>query len=187
MKSLCLVLTLLALGMVSSAASAQKLFHPHSHANAQPGKEQFVFSAEDKGVERPVAIPDEVKPILARDEYVQSLLEQKRLMVQKLPAAWFSAALVHLGGHNEESLVVMGVGPVMGADGTTFWVFCPTERGWTQALKVSTHTLVVKDLKTRGVRELEAQSATAAEVFRVSYRYDGLEYKSYKEVSEPIR
>lgn len=186
MKSLHLVLTFLALGPVCSVASAQRLLHPRSHT--QPAPEQYVFNAEDKGVQRPAGLPDDLKPILAKDEYVQSLLDGAKLPVQKLPVAWFSVASVHLGGNKDYDLVVVGEGPVRGADGTTFWVFCPTERGWTQTLKVSTHTLLVKDLRTRGLREIEAQSAASGgAVFNVSYRFDGEQYRSYKEVSEAIK
>jgi len=149
--------------------------------------QELVFSPDDPAAGQPAAIPDEVRQILASDEYVRSLLEEKKLTAQKLPAAWFSASRVHLGGKYEDDLLVMGAGPVMGANATTFWIFCPTPHGYTQALKVSTHTLVVKDARWKGAKELEAQSATSAEVFRVSYRYDGLEYKSYKEASEPLR
>jgi hypothetical protein len=187
MKSLRLFLTIVAVGPACAAGSAQMLLHVRSHTHAEPAKEQLVFSAEDKGVRQPVAIPDDVRMVLAKDEYVGSLLEQKKLTAQKLPAAWFSAAQVHLGGHHEEDLVVMGEGPVMGADGTTFWVFAPGRSGYQLALKVATHTLVVKDERTQGLRELEARSAPAAEVFRVSYRYDGVQYKSYKEVSEAVK
>ena len=186
MKSLRLVLTILALGSTCVAGSAQKkLLHLHSRTPA--AGEQLVFRAEDQGVQVPVGLPEDLKPVLARDEYVQSLLEEKKLSVQQLPVTWFSVASVHLGGHKDYDLVVVGQGPVRGANVTTFWVFCPAEGGWQQALKVSTHTLLLKDAHTRGLREIDAESASAAEVFRVSYRYDGLQYKSYKEVSEPIK
>ena len=188
MKSPHVCLTFLALGSICGAAGAQmKLLHLSSHKHTDAAKEQAVFSAEEKGVERPVGLPDDVRLVLARDEYVGNLLEQKKLSAQKLPEAWFSAAQVHLGSHHEDDLVVMGAGPVMGADGTTFWVFTPAQSGYRLALKVSTHTLLVKEDRTAGVKELEAQSATSSEVFRVLFRYDGLQYKSYKEVSEPIK
>jgi len=186
MKSLHLVLTILALGPICSVGTAQKkLLHLHSHT--QPAKEQVVFSAEDQGVQEPIGLPEDLKPVLAKDEYVQSLLDEKKLTVQKLPVNWFSVAGVHLGGHKDYDLVVVGQGPLRGANATTFWVFCPTTGGWQQALKVSTHTLLLKDAHTRGLREIEAESASAAEVFRVMFRYDGLQYKSYKTVSEPIK
>lgn len=134
-----------------------------------------------------MALPDEVKPILAADEYVHNLLEGNKLTAQKLPAAWFSSSRVHLGGKSEEDLVVMGQPPIKAADGTTFWIFCPTPRGYQLALKVSTHTLAVKDTRWKGTREIEATTASTADVFSVSYRFDGREFRSYKEVSEPIR
>jgi hypothetical protein len=163
------------------SATAQKKHHAH------PAQEQLAFSADDQAVKEPVAIPDTVKPILAKDDYVQRLLEDKRLTPDKLPAAWFSAALVRLTGQRQNDLVVVGEGPIRGADGTTFWIFCPTPHGYAQALKISAHTLVVKDLKTKGAREMEAQSPSAGDVFSVSYRFDGQQYRSYKEVSEPIK
>ena len=187
MKPLYVVSTIVAFGLVSSAAGAQNLLHLRSRSHAEPSKEQAVFTAEDNGVHEPVAIPDEIKMVLAKDEYVANLLDQKKLTAQKLPAAWFSAAEVHLAGHKEDDLIVMGEGPVRGADGTTFWVFCATPHGYVQALKVSTHTLLVKDLRTKGAKEIEAQTASASEVFSVAYRFDGLQYRSYRELSEPIR
>lgn len=176
-----LVLVACALGVACGSASAQKKHHLH------PAQDQLAFSADDPGVKEPVALPDTLKPVLAADDYVQRLLEDRKLTADKLPAAWFSAALVRLTDRRQNDLVVVGEGPIRGADGTTFWIFCPTLHGYAQALKVSTHTLVVKDLKTKGARELEAQSPSAGDVFSVSYRFDGQQYKSYKEVSEPIR
>jgi hypothetical protein len=170
--------------LLCSTGSAQLLkFHHSSHAT----QEQLVFSAEDKGVQEPVGIPDSIKPMLAADEYVKSLLDAQKLTAARLPSAWFSVAQTHLCGRKELDLLVVGEPPVKGADGTTFWVFCATPRGYSQALKVSTHTLLVKEPKSRGARELEAKSGPAADVFSVMYRYDGLEYKSYKEASAAIK
>ena len=172
-----------ALALVCGTGMAQLLKRHHAPSN----QGQLVFSAEDKGVQQPVAIPDEVKPMLARDEYVKNLLDGQKLTAAKLPQAWFSAAQIHLCGRRELDLVVVGEPPVKGADGTTFWVFCATQRGYVQALKVSTHTLVVKEARWKGASELEAKSGSAADVFSVLYRYDGLEYKSYKEASQSIK
>ena len=187
MKSLHFAVTILALGSFGIAGSAQKLLHPRSHSRAKPAGEQLVFSAEDESVREPSNLPDEVKPVLSSDDDVRSLLEEKGIPASKLPATWFSAGRVHLRNRNIDDLIVVGEGPVKGANVTTFWLFTPGANGLQLALKVFSHTLLLKDDRTRGLREIESRSASAVEVFRVSYRYDGLQYKSYREVSEPIK
>jgi hypothetical protein len=76
------VFSVLAFLVMSSALTAQS---KRSHSS-----EQLAFSAEEDTVKRPVAIPQDVLAILARDEMVRNELENEELPVEKIPLSWFS-------------------------------------------------------------------------------------------------
>jgi hypothetical protein len=148
--------------------------------------DELVFNADDGGVKPSVHIPAEIAPVLTSDEYVQSLLDERKISPSKLPSSWFSASHVQLGGKESDDLIVVGQAPVAGANVSPFWIFCATPQGYRLALKLSTHTLIVKSTRWNGRREIETVAATASEVFTVSYRFDGQQYNSYQEKASPI-
>src|ERR1700691_6164995 len=69
-------------------------------------KEQTHFSAEDENVNHPVAIPAEVLALLAKDSQVRDVLDDQNIAPANLPASWFSAAEIQLGGKGERDLIV---------------------------------------------------------------------------------
>lgn len=147
--------------------------------------EQMQFSAEDEGVKRPVAIPDDVLAILSKDEFIRDVLEDEKPAVGKLPQAWFSASAIHLGGPNETDLVVLGEGPLRGANVITFWVFRPTPHGHELVLTAPAHDLIVKNKRWKGYQEIELASATAVQLTSVLFRWNGRKYAEFSEKSEP--
>src|SRR5262249_16232636 len=82
--------------------------------------EQQSFSAEDETVKHAAPVPPQVLAILARDSDVQQAREALNLSV--VPMGWFPASEIHLHGREERDLVVMGIGPIRGANVTTFWI-----------------------------------------------------------------
>ena len=149
--------------------------------------EQRHFSAEDPGVKKPVAIPDDVLAILSKDEFIRDVLEDEKTLAGKLPQTWFSASAIHLGGPDKIDLVVVGVGPLMGANVTTFWVFRATPSGHELALTAAAHDLNVMKTSWKGYREIELVSATAEQVSSVMLRWDGKQYSAYQETLEPVQ
>lgn len=148
--------------------------------------EQRKFSAEDLRVKR-VKIPPEVLALLKKDETVQIMMENDELPVDKLPPSWFSASAIHLSNAKRTDLVVVGVGPILGANVTTFWVFCATDHGYELVMEAPAHDLVVKNTRWKGYRDIELLSATAVQVSTVWLRFNGKQYVRYKAKSEMIR
>ena len=149
--------------------------------------EQVVFSAEDKGVKRPASIPKEVLTLLEKDEDVRTALANENIPDEKMPPSWFSASVIHLSSPSERDLVVMGEGSLRGANVITFWVFCPTARGYELVLAASAHDLIVKNSRWKQYRNIELVSMTAREISSVLFRFDGKRYTEFKSTSEHIQ
>lgn len=133
------MLTLVAFFVICSATTAESTgSYPH---------EQRHFSAEDRGVKKSVPIPKDVLAILSKDETVQSVLEGQNILTQNLPRSWFSASAIHLSRPERVDLVVMGQGPLRGANVITFWIFCATPSGYQLVLSAPAHDLLVKNTR----------------------------------------
>jgi hypothetical protein len=150
-------------------------------------REQTRFSAEAAGVERPVPVPQTVLAVLQEDEHVRSLLEDENIPAEKIPSSWFSASAIHLSSPQRVDLVVMGQGPLRGANVVTFWVFSDTGDGYALVLRAPAHDLAVKNTRWKRHRDIALISATAVEVTTVLYRFDGKKYRELKTKSEPTR
>lgn len=149
-------------------------------------QEQLHFSAEDNGVKNPVPVPEPVLAILAREEAVRNVLDNDNIPPKSVPASWFSASLTHLSGPNEQDLIVMGTGPLRGANVIPFWVFCVAANGYELVLASPAHDLIVKKTRWRGHRDIELISITAREISTVLCRFDGKKYKQYRSKLEHI-
>ncbi len=148
---------------------------------------QLHFSAEEAGVEKPTPIPAEVLAILVRDNTVRLALEDESLSSERIPPSWFSASGIHLHHHNQVDLIVLAEGPLRGANVTTFWVFCATDRGYVLALAASAHDLTLKNSRSHGYRDLEIASMTAVQISTVLFRFNGERYAEYAAKSQAIR
>jgi hypothetical protein len=169
---------LLFLALVSSAFAESK---KHSWSD-----DQRLFSAEESAVKHPISIPEDVKMMLSHNVGVRNLLENKNIGTEELPASWFSAATVHLNDSPEQYLMVMAVGDLRGTNVTTFWVFQPSDKGYRLILTATAHTMNIRAVLWKGLREIEFFSNTAVEVSKGLYRYDGIQYALYKSTSEKI-
>jgi hypothetical protein len=148
---------------------------------------QLHFSAEDEGVNHPVAIPPDVLAILKKDEMVGSAMDHEQISAEKVPLNWFSASDIHLGNSRKADLVVMAVGPLRGGNVTTFWVFRSTAHGYALVLTAPAHDLIVKSTRWNGFRDIELTSMSAVQINSVLCRFDGKKYTGYKTKSEQIR
>jgi hypothetical protein len=142
--------------------------------------EQRQFSAEEVGVEKPVPIPNDVLNELRKDQAVITMLDDKGISAERLPASWFSASLVHLGGSKEPDLIVKGEWPLLGANVTTFWVFIRTRNGHELGLSATAHNLLIRDHFENGRRVIECMSATASQVITDLFRYNGKQFVPYR-------
>jgi hypothetical protein len=146
--------------------------------------EQVHFSAEDTSVKRPVPIPDQVLAILKEEEKVRDGLEDEGIPTEQIPLSWFSASTIHLSSSNQVDLVVMGQGPLRGANVIPFWVFISTTRGYQLVLTASEHDLIVMNTRWRGYREIELIYGSAAQVSSVVCRFNGQRYEGHRTTTE---
>jgi len=162
----------------SATGEAQKARH----------REQTGFSAEEAGVETPIAIPEDVLDQLKKDEMVTNVLEDSHLAADNIPASWLSASSIHLTlTHKTPNLIVEGNPPLSGGNTATFWVFRATDNSHTLLMNTAAHNLIVKNSASLGYRNIELISMSASIVSTVICRFDGTKYKEYRSKSEPIR
>jgi hypothetical protein len=160
------------------------------HALAQgPRKgeatEQHVFSAEDATVEHSIPIPDAAFAILVRDERLANLFDERVPITSGIVSrAWFSAATVHLGGKGEKDIIIMGIGPVRGANVTSFWIFRPRGTGFELIVAGAVaHTLEIMQTRTNGYCDIDTFSATAVDLTTNHLRFrDG----AYRLISSEV-
>ena len=139
--------------------------------------EQRSFSAEDASLERPIALPQAILRILARDSEVQERLQSDNLSPEGLPPAWFLASEVHLNGGNEGDVVVLGRAYLRGANTIPFWVFRPGAAGFQRVFHAIAHDIIIKDARSRGYSDIEAVIVFVDRVTTDLYRFDGSTYK----------
>lgn len=149
--------------------------------------EQRIFGAEDENLKRAIAVPEEALLFLRKDPAVQQILVSQRMSAEQLPKTWFRASEVHLSGPEEKDLVVIAIGPLRGANVTTFWIFRPTSQGLKLILSDSALGLRIKDTRSNRYQDVELASAVADRIFTSSYHFDGNEYKLFASNSVAIQ
>lgn len=151
--------------------------------------EQRLFSAGHETVRHPTPIPPGIMAILAHDPDVKEILESQHLASDKLPGSWFLASEVHLTNRGEKDLVIIGVGPIRGANVTTFWIFRPRDGAFESILDppASVHTLTIRGTQSNGYKDIELLSATATTISSVLCKFEGTSYKQTVPTLTPIR
>jgi hypothetical protein len=158
--------------------------------------EQTGFSVEQDfaPVEKPEVLPTEALPVLAQEVGVASCLEGNELPVDRLPAYWFVASRIHLGGHDETDYVVLPnltVNPessalcFLGANTGQFWIVRKTPKGYRLLLSVRTHSLDILSSRSNGLRDIEAETVFVRESTITLFKFDGSQYKKHKERTIP--
>ena len=92
------------------------------------------------------------------------------------PPNWVQCYPVHLGAKNETDYVVMGIGPLLGANVTSFWVYRLINEF--PVLVMQAPEFAIELLKTRhnGLLDIQLSSATAVTLNEVILRFDGRRY-----------
>lgn len=144
--------------------------------------ERRTFSAENNRLDHPIAVPDAVLAKLAQDPAIKKLLSPG----QELPASWFTAAEVELTDQQRD-IVVIGSGPIVGSNVTTFWIFSPHSAGSELLLKVVAHTIEAKNDRSRGYRNIEAMSVAGASIKTSTFKFDGKKYAHSKTKTTSLR
>jgi len=152
----------------------------------QPSREQTTFSEQDP-IQELVALPRGVLGILLRTKEVRDELRVASDLERRNPVQLFRASEVHLEGSDEVDLVVAGVVPMSGADNDWYWVVLSPHTNPRIVLFAGCNTLELLGAKTNGYRNIRTSWSSASQTVVRSYRFDGKEYKLWKEKSSKNR
>jgi hypothetical protein len=141
------------------------------------GAEQTHFSAEDATVKRPIVLPDDALRVIEEDPLVAEMRKKQVPPTTQIPKGWLTASEVRLAGPGENDIVVVAEGLLMGANVTTFWVLRPSSRGYELLLAAPAHDLFIRNTRSKGYKDIELFSATAANVSTVALGFDGKRYE----------
>jgi hypothetical protein len=158
--------------------------------NAQPEQSEFGIDDPDQ-VQRPVELTRAALDALSTDKRVASCLEHNDMNPEDLPANWFIASEIHLGGADEEDLVVLPHVPLpephagkispnaclIGAKTAQMWVLRSTETGFQLVLSQLGLGMEVLSTRTNGFRDIQVGLAVAGYDDEFDYKFDGTSYQ----------
>lgn len=153
----------------------------------QSRREQKHFSAEDDSVQSPASLPASILNLLAQDEDLKELLADEKLEIGRVAKAWFMSSIVHLRKSDQRDIVVIGQGPILGANVTTFWVFRSVGNEYRLVLNAPAHDLVIKNSRTNDYLDIEIIAATVDRVSTTTFKFDGTKYEPASTKTERIR
>jgi hypothetical protein len=149
---------------------------------------QRQFSAEDERVKCPVTLPAKVGAALAKDPYVVDLLSRLGLPAGTVPRSWYLASEVRLNGPGERHFVVIGNGPLLGANVTKFWIFGLNRGRVTVPLSAAVaHDLIINETSSNGYKNIELLAGTAVTVSTVLLKFKNGRYTVARSKLEEIR
>jgi len=164
---LCLSALLIALAIGEASAQTRR----------RSQKEQSHFGAE-VAIRKAAEIPTDVLSILREDKRNQTCLREGESPTN-ITSSWFVGSRVHLNGDADADLVVAARNEcLLGANIIPFWVFRNTRQGHELVLSVSALGLDVLNKKTNNYRDIRTSAATARSVHRVTFKFDGNEYRA---------
>lgn len=169
-----LALVLVAFGVRGTAAQSPKQ------------ETKWHFSAENDGSYPSTEIPVAVLQLISRDEGVRNLLGAQQPPRMEVPRAWLSASKVRLTDRDESNIVIQGIGPILGANVTTFWVFRVKGDNADILLEVVAHDLIIGPPRKEGYLMVDAVSATASSVTTASFQMENGKYAKWREKTEKL-
>jgi len=95
---------------------------------------------------------------------------------QQHPESLFKAHVLHLGSGSEQYLIVMGSGPMSGADNDWFWIVRQTPAGARAVLWIGALGVTILRRSTHGLRDIESGWCSAAFCETKRYRFNGKIY-----------
>jgi hypothetical protein len=167
------VFLVLLLGFGATAGNAAVM--TGQNGNSRP----TVFEPEDKNLdfENAKSPSDAVLNALLKTEEVtgdpKALEGRSREALRQM----FEVVSIDLGNHNETDYVVLGKGPMIGADCYWFWIVRDRQGRGEVLLFSNGLSLALRKHATNGYRDIESDWATAGFVGQRLYRYNGSVYK----------
>lgn len=182
-----------AIAVLIAALLLPRLVLGQASKSSAPGQEQSSFNISDTApIQRPVKLSRAALDALSKDESVAFCLKADKLNPQKLPANWFVASEIHLGGADEKDLVVLPgdllpetppdeVPPnacLMGANTAQMWVLRDVHNHFQLVLSQVALELDVLQSRTNGLRDIELGAVGgSAYADSLVYKFDGQMYK----------
>ena len=137
-------------------------------------------------IKNPFTVPDGVLAVMKTDPFVQENLRDQGIPSDQIPKSWFAASIVHLARSRESDVVLIGKGPLVGANVTQFWILRPTGHGYELLLQATGLVLSIKEGRLNGYRDISVGAATAVQVTTVLFRFDGHRYRAHRQSTIPI-
>jgi hypothetical protein len=138
-----------------------------------PPPEQKVFS---DSIQHPVSLSPEVLKVLLASHPAKETFEILNDSEKHDPSHLFQAAEVHLNSSNEVDLVVIGLGPMRGAETRWFWVVRSARKNPEVILFSGGDSLEVTDKKTHGYKDIGVVWMSSLETETAVYQFDGTSY-----------
>ena len=132
----------------------------------------------DEPFERPAKIPNDLMPAL-RDE-IKSVCQRDAEFQAKDPRSLFTASKITLNNTRGGFILKSGHHCLTGATNDWFWVFLRTAKGYRLVLTGGTISVDVLAAKTRGLRDIETNGASARTNYKNLYKFNGAIYKPYR-------
>jgi hypothetical protein len=137
--------------------------------------EQRVFSGSP--VQHPVNLSPEVLRVLLASHPAKETFEIMNDSEKHDPSKLFQAAEVHLNSSDEVDLVVIGLGPMRGAESLWFWVVRSARKSPEVILFSGGGSLEVTDKKTHGYKDIGVVWMSSSETETTVYQFDGMFYR----------
>lgn len=140
-----------------------------------------VFTAGDERFDRSVPISQDVVKLLLRTEEAKSVMDLASDQELKELGHSFRAVEIHLSESNEVALLVLGIGPMHGADNAWFWiVLSPTVKPRV-ALFATGESVELMHSRTRDYADIRSRWSSPRDTCTRSYRFNGKSYRLWKE------
>jgi hypothetical protein len=129
----------------------------------------------DEPFKRPTTIPDGVASLL-RDE-IKSVCREDALFQGTDARSLFSASRINLSTYQSAFILKSGHHCLTGVSTDWFWVYISSRRKYRKVLSASGIIVDVLKSRSRGLRDIETNGATAQTNYTRIYKFNGTIYK----------
>ena len=129
----------------------------------------------DEPFKRPAKIPEGLVPLLLNE--IKSVCPGDAAFQSTNPRSLFTASKITLTNPRPGFILKSGHHCLTGGDNDWFWVFLRTARRYRLVLTGGTNSIDVVTTKTRGLRDIETNGATARTNYKDLYKFSGTVYK----------
>jgi len=132
----------------------------------------------DEPFKRPAKIPDGLVPLLRNE--IKSVCQGDAVFQATDSRSLFTASKITLNGSHGGFILKSGHHCLTGVDNDWFWVFLRTARDYRLVLTGGTISVDVLATKSRGLRDIETNGATARTNYKDLYKFNGTVYKTHR-------